>query len=195
MTLINTGPHIVNEKRFLTDLEEPYHLIYIIILFFIGINVSLLVIFFKLRTLRHDSIPGLGSQMTSNIIVIPFIFFSTVFMAAFTIGWHMYTTNEGQGYTPFYYMLTSVIDNLLNNIAMYLNIFGRLEDAFSAMQSPSELLDSSDDVSEELVTNARDVRIPRAAKYVWIAIPDTSNEDLSHLFIFAVVPRMTWWMR
>ena len=92
MALINTGPHVVNDNRFLTDLQEPYQLIYFIILFFIGINVSLLMVFFKLRNLRHDSIPGLGSQMTSNLIVVPFIFFSTVTMAVFTLVWHKFTT-------------------------------------------------------------------------------------------------------
>merc|ERR1719433_2275342 len=59
-------------------------IIFIIVWSFIFLNSSFIKLFYAFRNLQHDSIPGLSSQMKTNLYIIPFMFFTTIILALTT---------------------------------------------------------------------------------------------------------------
>jgi len=148
-----------------------------IMFLFIFLNSSFIRIFFKFRNLQHDSIPELSSQMKTNLYIIPFIFFTTVILALLTLTFTAVTTSEGtDDYSPTYFIYTSIIDNLLNNMAMYWNIFGKFRTGTHDFFDNSRLFfnESRDIHSVEMSWSNNAVVFSDAQHlppYVWISLP------------------------
>lgn len=144
-------------------------MIIIIILSFICTNSAFIIIFYKFRNLQHDSIPGLSSQMNSNLFIIPFIFITTVVLAVFTILFAALTKGSND-YSPTYYLYSSIIDNLLNNMVMYWNLFGTFEsgDFLDDTFHFDDHLDSGSTSSSRFAMVSEDDYLP---PYLWICFP------------------------
>lgn len=138
---------------------------FLILLLFLSLNVSFLMIFYRLQDSQHESIPGLIPQMKLNLIVMPFIFLTTVILVTMNMIWVVQT----KGYSPLFYLISTLIDNLVNNAVMHWSLFGNfqseefLDDAQLITRQDSEEISSS-----RMAVFSGDEYLPA---YVWLSLP------------------------
>jgi len=162
---VKSGQTMENGYRFCVTINPIWVMAkYFEVVCYIFLNIVIIGIFFKFRNLRDDSVPDLHNQMLINLYVVPFLFGTTIFIHLANIV-IVPNTIKTKDTGVVFYLLSNMVDNLLNNMAMYWNIFGTINKDFYD--------DDDFDISEELREIDLDdiAEMKQVTGYVWVCLP------------------------
>jgi len=191
--MIDSGPNVDDGLRTCFTLSMLNFYFQVLSSFlFITLNIVMITIFYLMKNVRDDSIPGLQNQMLMNFYVIPFLFGTTLLICYCMIAFVSYATSSNlDNSTPvFFYIFSSGFDNLINSVVMYWSIFGTIDQTFWDMfgddwifdvgdsthiqaLDPSQETDESSSSTEESTNQVPGMnrKSTDELQYVWLGLP------------------------